>query len=101
MPEPYINSISPLWDSFPSSQTKPSSQNAEVPFADIFQSAIDNVRQTDDEKNKMEYLLATGQLDNPAELTIASTKAATAVELLIQLRNKALDSYSELMRISL
>lgn len=101
MPEPYINSITPFWDSFPTSQTKPTSVSPDVPFADIFQSAIDNVRQTDDDKNKMEYLLATGQLDNPAELTIASTKAAAAVELLIQLRNKALDSYSELVRISL
>ena len=47
------------------------------------------------------YLLATGQLDNPAELTIAQTQAAMSVELLVQLRNKALDAYSELMRISM
>ena len=67
----------------------------------IFKSAIENVRATDDEKNKAEYLLATGQLDNPAELTIAATKAATAVSLLVQLRNKALDAYNELMRINI
>jgi len=70
-------------------------------FADIFQSAIDNVKQTDAEKNHAEYLLATGQLDNPAELTIAATKAQTSVELLVQLRSKALESYNELMRINL
>lgn len=70
-------------------------------FADIFQSAIDSVKSTDAEKNKAEYLLATGQLDNPAELTIASTKAQLSVELLVQLRNKALDAYSEVMRLSL
>ena len=45
--------------------------------------------------------MATGQLDNPAELTIASTKAGYAVDLLIQLRNKAVDAYNELMRISM
>lgn len=70
-------------------------------FADIFQTAIDNVKTTDREKSETQYLLATGQLDNPAEATISATKAATAVELLVQLRNKALDSYNELMRISL
>ena len=48
-----------------------------------------------------EYLMATGQLDNPAVLTIAETKSTIAVELLVQLRNKALDAYSELNRISL
>ena len=70
-------------------------------FADIFKSAIDNVKTTDQEKNEAQYLLATGQLDNPAEATIAATKAAAAVELLVQLRNKALDAYSELTRINL
>lgn len=70
-------------------------------FGDIFQSAIDNVRQTDAEKNEKEYLLAIGELDNPAELTIALSKFATASDMMIQLRNKALDAYSEVMRISL
>ena len=40
-------------------------------FGDIFRSAIENVRQTDAEKTQAQYLLATGQLDNPAALTIA------------------------------
>lgn len=70
-------------------------------FADIFQTAIDNVKTTDADMNEAQYLLATGQLDNPAEATIAATKATAAVELLVQLRNKALDSYSELTRINL
>lgn len=70
-------------------------------FADIFETAINNVRETDAEKNRAEYLLATGQLDNPAELTIAGTKAQLSVDLLVQLRNKALDAYTELTRISL
>ena len=67
-------------------------------FEQIFQEAIDNVRQTDQEKNKAEYLMATGQLDNPAIRTIASTKAQMSVELLVQLRNNA---YSELSRMSI
>lgn len=70
-------------------------------FANIFQTAIDNVKSTDKEMVEAQYLLATGQLDNPAEATIAATKATAAVELLIQLRNKALDAYGELNRISL
>ncbi|MBQ3497165.1 MAG: flagellar hook-basal body complex protein FliE, partial [Oscillospiraceae bacterium] len=56
---------------------------------------------TDAEKTQAEYLLATGQLDNPAALTIASTKYEMSVELLVQIRNKALDAYSELTRINL
>ena len=70
-------------------------------FGLVFQSAIDHVKETDAEKVEAEYLLATGQLDNPASLTIASSKSELAVSLLVQLRNRALDAYSELTRISL
>ena len=75
--------------------------NDKVIFGDIFMSAIENVKQTDAEKTQAEYLLATGQLDNPAVLTIAATKNQIAVELLVQLRNKALEAYQEITRISL
>ena len=68
-------------------------------FGSIFQSAIDYVKETDAEKNEAQYLMATGQLDNPAELTIAAAKAKIAVDLLVQLRNKALEAYNELKNI--
>jgi flagellar hook-basal body complex protein FliE len=70
-------------------------------FGAIFQNAIDNVKETDSDLVQAEYLLSTGQLDNPATVTIAATKNELAVNLLVQLRNKALDAYSELTRISL
>ena len=70
-------------------------------FTQIFQSMVDNVKETDAAKNEAYYALATGQLDNPAEATIAATQASIATELLVQMRDRALDAYSELMRISL
>ena len=69
-------------------------------FSDIFQSAIDRVRETDAAKNEVAYQLATGQLDNPAALMTSITEAQASLELLIQLRNKAVESYNELMRLS-
>ena len=70
-------------------------------FSAVFHSAIENVRKTEAEKTEAQYLLATGQLDNPAALTIASTKNQIAVDLLVQLRNKSLEAYSELTRINM
>jgi flagellar hook-basal body complex protein FliE len=69
-------------------------------FESIFQNAIDNVKETDKDLVQAQYLLSTGQLDNPATVTIAATKNQVAVELLVQLRSKALDAYSELTRMS-
>lgn len=100
--------ITPLWDELAPLSSQLGNQPAESPaqgelgaFGNIFSSAIENVKQTEAEKVQTEYLLATGQLDNPAISSIANTKAQMSVELLVQLRNKALDSYNELMRISL
>lgn len=70
-------------------------------FASVFQSAIQNVRETNAKQVEMEYKLATGETDNPAEVTLAMSKASNAALLLMEMRNKALDAYSELMRISL
>lgn len=101
-----IGSIQPLWDSISldktaSNENTASSQNGIPMFADVFQNAIDTVKQTDAENNQAQYLLATGQLDNPAVATIASTKAQLSVQLLAELRNKALDAYSEISRMSI
>lgn len=76
------------------------SQGGESVFGAIFRSAIDNVKETDAEFKESQYLLATGQLDNPAAAMIAAYKSQTAVNLLVQLRNKAQDAYSELTRMN-
>lgn len=97
-----ITGIEPLWDVMPLTKTEPVE---ETPlggaFGDIFRSAIENVQETDADVSKAEYLLSTGQLDDPAVLSIAEVKAEYAVDLLVQLRNKAVDAYNEIMRISL
>ena len=96
-----IEPLQPLWGPLEGVQERGGEHRPATLFSDIFQSAVENVRQTDAVKNDAQYRLATGQLDNPAELTIASTQASVAVELLVQLRSRALDAYSELMRISI
>lgn len=82
-------------------QSAASNGSGDSIFASVFRSAIDNVKQTEADVVEAEYLLATGQLDNPATLTIASTKSELAVELLVQLRNKALEAYTQLNQINL
>lgn len=96
-----IQGIAPIRAVFPAEEVIKSATVGDGGFSSVFRSAIDSVKETDAEKNQMEYLLATGQLDNPAELMTALSKAQTATDLLIQMRNRTLDAYGELMRISL
>lgn len=96
-----IDRLQPLAALNEEQKTAPAENAAQTPFGAIFRAAVDNVVQTDAEKVQTDYLLATGQLDNPALSTIAGTKYNMAVELLVQLRNRALDAYSELTRINM
>lgn len=50
---------------------------------------------------RKKYLLSTGQLDDAHTLPIAEAKAALSLDVLISLRNKAVETYNELMKISL
>lgn len=77
------------------------SSTGQTVFADIFQNAINDVITTEDEYQKAKYMLATGQTDDPHTEPIAAAKAQLSLDLLIQLRNKALDAYNEIMRINL
>lgn len=74
---------------------------AESAFGQIFSSLIQNVKDTDAEFTQAQYLLATGQLDNPAQMSLAAYKNEVAVDLLVQMRNRALDAYNELKNMNI
>ncbi len=97
--------IAPLWEQIPLSPirapAKVEAQTETAAFSDIFREAVEAVKETDAEKTQLQYLMGTGQLDNPSLLSIASSKALLSTKLLVQLRDKSLEAYNELMRISL
>ena len=70
-------------------------------FQSVFKEAIGNVTQTENDLVNKQYLLATGQIEDPHSVMVASSQAQLAVDMLVTLRNKALESYNELMRIGL
>lgn len=95
-----IQSITPFTKRPESKNGSAMEQLKESVFGSIFKNAIQDVKDTDAEFVNAQYLLATGQLDNPAEVGIAGYKNEIAVDLLIQLRNRALDVYNELKSMS-
>ncbi len=70
-------------------------------FENIFKSALDDVASNEKSLEQAQYLLSTGQIEDAHTVPVASSMAQLSVDFLVQLRNKALDSYNELMRISL
>lgn len=76
-------------------------QSSVSSFKGIFEEAINNVKTTEDDLAGKQYLLATGQIEDAHSVMIASSQAQLAVDMLVSLRNKALEAYNEVMRISI
>lgn len=70
-------------------------------FTNVFKEAVKNVKDTENALSNEQYLLATGQTDDPHKLPVLAAKSQLSVDLLVQLRNKALESYNELMRTNI
>ena len=94
-----ISSIDELQKLEKANQNASSSQ-VQLPFKSVFENAVNNVKQTQSDYDNEVYKMSTGQSDNLHDITIASSKASLSVDLLVQMRNKLLDAYNEIMRMS-
>lgn len=70
-------------------------------FGSIFGELINNVAELEDNYMKQQYLLSTGQIDDPHTVPIAGSELQLATDLLVQMRNKALEAYNSLISISM
>jgi flagellar hook-basal body complex protein FliE len=65
-----------------------------------FASILDNAEKTGLTADKAAGQLATGDLPNIQQFTSAAAKAELTVDLVVAIRNRAIDAYQEIMRMS-
>jgi len=70
-------------------------------FKNIFESAISDVKKTELELANQQYLLTTGQTDDPSAVTVAAAEAQLSVDMLVSLRTKTLEAYNSLINMQL
>ena len=92
-----INSVNELNKIGNSSNVNESTTRGELPFKNIFSQALSDYKEAETQVNNDIYGLVTGQSDDLHNLSINMKKAEMSFELFVQLRNKALDVYKELM----
>lgn len=68
-------------------------------FADTLKEAVNNVNQLQHDADFKIQQLATGKNKNISEVMIASEKAGIAFKLMVQVRNKLMDAYQEIMKM--
>ena len=78
-------------------------KNDETPklsFEDMLSDSIKKVNSLQLEADKKIRDLAIGEVDDISEVVLASSRADTALRLIMEMRNKFLDAYQALSRIT-
>ena len=77
---------------------KPPVSNDSGDFAAMLKQSIDSVNQTQKQSTKLATAFETGQSDvSLAEVMVASQKASVSFQAMVQVRNKLVDAYKDVM----
>lgn len=83
----------------PFQNTPVSSTPGEKTFADTLKEAVGTVNAIHKQADVKAQELATGKTDNIQEVMMASEKADIALRLMVNVRNKIIEAYQEVMKM--
>jgi flagellar hook-basal body complex protein FliE len=84
---------------FPSKINK-NKENSGISFQNTLKELVSDVNKQLQETDQLTRDFATGKNNNIHEVMIASEKSGISLRFLLQIRNKLLDAYQEIMRMS-
>ena len=68
-------------------------------FGEFLTDALGEVNKLQHDSSQASFDLAAGKLQDVSQVTIAAEKASIAMQLTMQVRNKVIDAYQEVMRM--
>jgi flagellar hook-basal body complex protein FliE len=72
--------------------------NTKTDFSDVLKKSIDELNQTQKNAEKAMNEIATGEVKNLHQAAIAIDKAEINMKLMLEIRNKAISAYKEILR---
>ncbi|WP_405102203.1 flagellar hook-basal body complex protein FliE [Oceanobacillus sp. FSL H7-0719] len=74
---------------------------AQSNFADTLKGAIENLNQLQNESDHMTEALASGESVDLHNVMVTAQKASITLETTVQVQQKAIDAYNEIMRMQI
>jgi len=74
-------------------------ENGGKNFSELLTQALGDVNKLQNDSAQASFDLAAGKLQDVSQVTIATEKANIALQLTMQVRNKMIDAYQEVMRM--
>ena len=93
-----VTAISPIKESLLIQGTGTDNEGA-VSFKDVLMDEIYKVSELERDSDMLTADFISGKTDNIHSVLIAAEKASIALQLMIEVRNKVLDAYNEIMRM--
>ncbi|WP_426447106.1 flagellar hook-basal body complex protein FliE [Paenibacillus sp. S-38] len=91
-PQAVVNAVQPK-------NTTASASEVSNQFGKFLSSAIDNLNQDQANVDKLNTQFVKGDITDVHQVMIASEKASLGLELTVQVRNKVIEAYQEIMRM--
>ena len=76
-------------------------QDEGINFSELLAQSLQKVSDDQLYSEKMDSLFSIGAIDNVSDVTIAAMKADLSINLAVEVTNKVLAAYSEIMRLQL
>ena len=95
-----IGSLAPTRSIFETSESE-AAGSISIPFSDYFKKALDETNNLLVSAQNLSDDFAAGRTDNIHQVFLAAEKADIALQFTMQIRNKIMDAYSEIMRMQI
>lgn len=70
------------------------------PFSEVLKASISSVNNLQNESDRLIEKMSLGEVEDVSEVSIAVEKAELALRLMLQIRDKLLDAYQQIGRMS-
>jgi flagellar hook-basal body complex protein FliE len=96
-----INSVTPMVKPFETNKQSltPTPYEAQKSFASVLKQSIENLNQTQIQSDVMTEKLARGENIDLHQVMITSQKASITMQATMEVRNKVVEAYQEMMRM--
>jgi flagellar hook-basal body complex protein FliE len=94
----YTSQVAPDFSSLAKSQTK-DDPDKNLSFPQVFKEMVNNTNDLQGKAQDIAEKFALGEVTDIHEVMIAAEEAGVALDLVMEIRNKLLDAYQEIMRM--
>jgi flagellar hook-basal body complex protein FliE len=96
-----LGSLAPTRSLFETLEKQDQAGSVTIPFSDYLKKALNSTNDLLVNSEKLADDFAAGRTDNIHDVTLAAEKADVALQFTLQIRNKIMDAYSEIMRMQI